>query len=484
MKMRYSQEQKNPLREECVAYFQGHRILHRLLEGFREKYRSYGSFSGTVVLRNLKTEDIETLEGFFQRSYHGQKSVSISAERFVKALQESRFHEIAPMELLDAYFEEKLIGKKEQKLEEQKQWNQIFENYKERNEGTPANEWIVSLCLVFFGVECEALYSKEQAFSENLLRISQRICSYLKKSYHDAGQIMESVEQILSLGCKILNGLPYRTQSKEYLAVFAAKITGNPHAFDEGEGGWLLNELVQWELELCAINYEIPSNSLVDSSTNPLKIISGDRDVFSSIQKQKKYLLVGILRDDISNYAIVSGIRAWKEDGTIHAGTEGFFVEGDMMQIPLSVIVSWKAVECPQNEIYIVENPSIYAMLCGKWRGKKACMCMNGQPRLSSLLLLDLLAKAGTKVYYAGDFDPEGLLIAQKLKQYYQGEFTYWHMTTEVYLESLSKKEISETSLKQLEHITDGDLESITKLMRECKLAGYQENVWERYLGG
>ena len=50
---------------------------------------------------------------------------------------------------------------------------------------------------------------------------------------------------------------------------------------------------------------------------------------------------------------------------------------------------------------------------------------MNGQPRLSSLLLLDLFAKAKMEVWYAGDFDPEGLLIAQKLKQYYQGEFFY-----------------------------------------------------------
>ena len=37
-------------------------------------------------------------------------------------------------------------------------------------------------------------------------------------------------------------------------------------------------------------------------------------------------------------------------------------------------------------------------------------MCMNGQPRLSAVLMLDLLAASGIKVYYGGDFDPEGLL--------------------------------------------------------------------------
>lgn len=68
-------------------------------------------------------------------------------------------------------------------------------------------------------------------------------------------------------------------------------------------------------------------------------------------------------------------------------------------------------------------------------------MCMNGQPRLSSILMLDLLAKTGTKVYYAGDFDPEGLLIAQKVKQYYKGKFAYWHMSVDGYEKSKSKEE-------------------------------------------
>ena len=45
-------------------------------------------------------------------------------------------------------------------------------------------------------------------------------------------------------------------------------------------------------------------------------------------------------------------------------------------------------------------------------------MCMNGQPRMSAVLLLDLLADAGVKLYYAGDFDPEGILIAQKIRKY------------------------------------------------------------------
>ena len=73
-----------------------------------------------------------------------------------------------------------------------------------------------------------------------------------------------------------------------------------------------------------------------------------------------------------------------------------------------------------------MENPSVFAMLCGKEETdhkEKAYMCMNGQPRLAGLMALDLLAKSETRIYYAGDLDPEGVLIAQKLSQYYKGEF-------------------------------------------------------------
>ena len=73
------------------------------------------SFSGTVSLRNLTLDDIEDLEGFFQKNFHGQKSVSISASRFEKALKSSRFGEIGSRDLLELYFQEEMTGKKEQK---------------------------------------------------------------------------------------------------------------------------------------------------------------------------------------------------------------------------------------------------------------------------------------------------------------------------------------------------------------------------------
>lgn len=442
MNRSWSKEQQSLPARECMDYFREHSVFDRMFRGFREKYVSYGSFSGTVVIKNLSEEDLEVLEGFFQKNFHGKKSVSVSAARFEKALKESRFGDLLPKEVLELYFGEEMAGKKEQQREEEALWSQVFEEAGRQCVGTAAEQWLHEIML-----------EKGESYF------------YLRKRYRETGKSMEELKKLLELGIRVINGFPYRENSLEYLAVFGARMTGNPHAFDDGErDGQFLRFLIQW-----------------DNANRGIRI--KDTDIFPALQKQKSYLAAGILRDDISNYVLISGIRAWKRQGRIHEGMEGFYLEKEPVQVPLSVIAGWERVECPNKEIYIVENPSVFAMLCGKWAGEKACMCMNGQPRLSAVLLLDLLAKAGIKVYYAGDFDPEGLLIAQKVRYYYQGEAVYWKMSVQEYEKSKSAEIISAKRMKMLERIEDEELLDTVAAMRASTLAGYQENIWKEYQG-
>ena len=82
-------------------------------------------------------------------------------------------------------------------------------------------------------------------------------------------------------------------------------------------------------------------------------------------------------------------------------------------------------------------------------------------------------------VYYAGDLDPEGILIAQKLSQYYKGEFYYWHMETTDYEKCRSEEVISPKCMKILERITDGRLKPVVDRIEEYGTAGYQEMLVE-----
>lgn len=136
-------------------------------------------------------------------------------------------------------------------------------------------------------------------------------------------------------------------------------------------------------------------------------------------------------------------------------------------------------MNCIDDEIYIVENPSVFALMCDS-DGEKSYMCMNGQPVLASLIVLDLLAESQTKAFYSGDLDPEGLLIAQKLSRYYKGDFEYWHMEEKDYKICISNEELSERRIKMLDNITDERLVHVAECIRKTGFAGYQENIFGR----
>ena len=456
------------LKKECLEYFRSHPVFRRLLEGFREKYASYGRFAGTVVLKNLTEEERDDLEGFLNRNYHGKKSASVSAERFEKALAESRFAGISGRDVLELYFHAAPEGRQERRQRETEQWKEMIRRAgeaAERMEGERADQEDVERMETAGDTEQEQWsFSLPQLWLQEI----EDFLPYLRKRCREADGDLNEVQRLLFLGVKILNALP---ADAKYLAVFAAEITGNPHAFDAGtKDGKYLEMLVRWYSEKGTKEGTFEQETDRDGRPFPL------------IEKQRMYLNAGILRDDVSNYALAAGIRAWKKDGSLHEGMKGFFQDGEPVQIPLSVIAGWQSVCCPGKRVYIVENPSVYAMLCGKWKKDCGLMCMNGQPRLSSLLILDFLAEAGKEVWYAGDFDPEGLLIAQKLRQYYRGEFHYWHMSAEDYRKSISAEQISDRRLKMLEKITDPGLTETAAALYKEKLSGYQENIWQEYL--
>ena len=70
-----------------------------------------------------------------------------------------------------------------------------------------------------------------------------------------------------------------------------------------------------------------------------------------------------------------------------------------------------------------------------------------------------------------------GLLIAQKLSEFYNGKFILWHMGTEDYEASRSNEEISARRLKMLEKINDERLVPAARMIMKYKKAGYQERI-------
>ena len=126
----------------------------------------------------------------------------------------------------------------------------------------------------------------------------------------------------------------------------------------------------------------------------------------------------------------------------------------------------------------MVENPAVFSMLIEKY-SEISAICTNGQPRFSNLLLMDLLSK-NSIFYYSGDFDPEGLFIAQKLKKRYKERLVLWNYDREHYEQMKSDVILTEKRLALLDNITCEELIPMKRWIQAEKKAGYQENVmWE-----
>lgn len=75
----------------CIAYFKSNSVWDRVFRGFWEKYRSYGSFSGKVVLQKITAEEVEGLEGFLQRVSMGKECDGISGAFFAGIAKQQVF---------------------------------------------------------------------------------------------------------------------------------------------------------------------------------------------------------------------------------------------------------------------------------------------------------------------------------------------------------------------------------------------------------
>ena len=162
---------------------------------------------------------------------------------------------------------------------------------------------------------------------------------------------------------------------------------------------------------------------------------------------------------------MVSG--GWKRDGSLHRGIEGFFLEKEPMRLTLHTMGSIEVIRAQRKQVYVVENPAVFSVLTARYP-ECAAVCINGQPRLAALLLLDSL-KGSHRFFYAGDFDPEGILIAQRLKERYGESLHLWKYDKKWYLQFLSEVELNPRRLKKLEQVYIDELLEIRECMKKKK---------------
>lgn len=423
----------------CTGYFSTRSVYRKLFAGFRKKYESLGRFGGSVTLMDVTAEEREQLGGFLQRDYAAKERITVSAGLMEKALASSRFAGLSWEEILEAYFGETLTVKKELIREAKEEQNRFFEEVLAHCPQGAGREWLGSVL-------------REQSGGWQLIT----------RLYAESpGKLMEILRNVTDA----IDQLPaFDSESggtAELLAVFAAKVTGNPHSFDEGTA--------QEKLLMIFLESHFGEK---------------DTDMLSPSEYRTKLLgRAGILRDELSNDVLVYGIRAWKRNGMLHEGIEGFLKNREPVKLSLRTIMDLSDVRGQgtdqKNPVYVMENPAVFAVFTES-HPKCAAICGGGQIRLAVMMLMDAL-RYSSVFYYSGDYDPEGLQIAQRLKQRYGDGLRLWNYSEKLYEKYLSPVVLTDARLKKLENIYLKDLDLVKSAMLRRKRAAYQEAMIEVY---
>ncbi|HHW01437.1 MAG TPA: TIGR02679 family protein [Thermoanaerobacterales bacterium] len=412
-----------------MEFFKNNKGYRRLFEAFRKKYKSLGRIGGSVKLINLSPEEKEILTSHFRKDYTRQTSVDVSLLKFEESLKNTKFEGYTLKEILEAYFGEPLTGKKEDEETFQVQKKQFFERLYSICRSEESKAWLED---VYEGKAAGARAVETRLWKED-----------------DRKRLFREMEDV----CRALDDLPVRRKKKERLAVFASRITQNPHAFDFGTaaGNLFFNALL----------------TVMDAGQA--------RD---SRDRVEVYYRAGILMDEISNFITVAGLRAFRGD-VPDPVWEAAYENGEVLQVPLLNLSTIDRVASPTGKVFVVENPGIFSSLIDASKSEKSprcpLICTFGQPRLSAFVLLDLLADGDMQIYYSGDFDPEGLLIADRLFKRYENNLKLWHYNVEDYEKCLSRKTISEKRLSMLKNLACPELAPVARHMLQVKKAGYQE---------
>ena len=421
---------------EAVEYFKKKPVYEKLFNEFKKKYESHGKIGGIAVLTGLSTGDKEDISGFLMKDFTSEEEVRVSAKLFEKALLKSRFSSLTTLDILTRYFGIKLRTNKEKSEENEGKRAEYLAELTEYTDKAYIKEWLTGVFCT--GADGAVVIARSYNADKNELKI------------------------ILQKLIKAIPMLPYFQggKKKELLAVFAAQAAGNPHFFDDNAlAGNLLTAFLR---DYFRFGYE---------------------DDLSEAENRSKVLFkAGLIKDTLSNDVIVYGIRGRCVDGSLHQGMEGFLHQKEPVKLSLLTLANLEETftNSIDRRVYIVENPAVFSILTSRFP-EKAFICSYGQIRRAVFMLLDLFDK-NTVFSYAGDFDPEGLLIAERLKKRYGERLAFWKYEPEMYIKYMSEEKLTKQRIKKLDGVRDAALLKIAELMREEGRAAYQESMLEEYL--
>lgn len=411
--------------QQAVRFFKSERAYQQLFQDFRKKYESLGRIGGNVSVNNYSESSLEEIGKFFgQPGARIREKGQISLRDFELQIKNTKFHFVSLKPLLDAYFGETIMSKKEQQQIREAKLHHFLQEQQHRY--PQIADWI-------------AFLYEQKREGRWILQLAETEPSHFK--------------QLLHILNRALCSLPKRA---ERLPLFSQRITGNPHAFD------LQTDLGRMFIHLLAVQR-------AQLLQEPLQEIPTSTEAINDLLQEKQ-----IFRDDLLNFVTCANVIAETDSG-IHPVWEVAAKHRTVQIIPLRELIPLVRVYPATGEtVWIVENSGVCAALLDEIP-HAPLVCTNGQFTLATLMLIDLLAESGCRLFYAGDFDPEGLGMAQRLLERHPASIRLWQMDSSAYQKTKPSKSLSMERLEKLASIHHPALTDVAATMRKLGKAGYQE---------
>ncbi len=268
----------------------------------------------------------------------------------------------------------------------------------------------------------------KEFFKENIYKNISVMHNIRNKFKQDKRNLKKELFMIDKLICNIPNKITY-------LPLYAS-ITSNPHYLD-------------FNTKTSNLFFKI------------LSYILEEKIPVTNEEKIKLLELINVYTDPISNYVITYNLVYDKK------------MPFSVMNLNIDNISNISNVKGKHNKIFVFENPSILNYFKNKDLDI-SIIITSGIPNLAFYKLLENI-NSSTILYYNGDYDPEGLLIADKLNNKYNNIKLFLY-DAKSYFNTNPSVNISKNRLHKLELINSEELSLVKKLLLESRKAGYQEN--------
>lgn len=414
--------------DDALTYLRANEGLHALWDALIQKYRGLGRFGGKILLVKLNEQQATALSRFLPRGYQEGEDARIDVAEILRQYKMSRFGAVDLRELLGAYQGNPLVTKKAASGKKRESFHGQIDSLRATYSQDVCQHWLGRM--TEHAAQLRSVAEQADFFAE--LNIVLRALAQLPSAY-----------------CR--------------LPVFASQVCGDPHGFDSGQalGRHLRLALKSWAAFKGSLDLEIEGLSHTERDNRLLNHFK-------------------LIRDDITNFFSAYGLLAFRE-GKCLPQWRAAFEDGAVLNVPLRELLRVDRLHPVKGtRLFVVENSGVFSALVGQGQSSTAFLCLHGQLKLSGWLALERMVADRVTFSYSGDFDPEGLLIAQHLLRRFPEHARLWRMSVADYHEARPEKKLSPTRLAKLDSIVHPALAALADAIRAVGAAAYQEALLSR----